>query len=185
MDLQAMMDGGSGGRGGPWTEERHSSFLNWMEESFVRRMLAGAGFQASCSATCNCRSRRCRCRHLPLDRYLPDSATESTRDFHGPRRSSGTGRPMRSPVSVDEEEEEPASGNLAITGDGRRARKRPLPRYDASQDQVVPQLGNAEVDDSNSKNQTEAEGGILTVSPTSHSWGKKGRGRRDHSHDAF
>ncbi|KAG1364171.1 hypothetical protein COCNU_11G009980 [Cocos nucifera] len=31
------------------------------------------------------------CRHPPLDLYLPDSATESTCDFHDPRWSSGTG----------------------------------------------------------------------------------------------
>nr|XP_010919271.1 uncharacterized protein LOC105043427 [Elaeis guineensis] len=176
MDLQAMMDDGSGD-GGPWTEERHSSFLNWMEESFVRRMLAGADFQASCSTACNCRRRR---HHLPLDRYLPDSATESTRDFHGPRRSSGTGRPMR---SVDAEKE-PESGDLAATTHDRKKAKRPLPRYDASQDQVVPHFGSAEVDDGNSKKQTEGEGGVLTIS-TSHSWGKEGRGQRDHSNDAF
>ncbi|KAG1354578.1 hypothetical protein COCNU_07G006900 [Cocos nucifera] len=130
MELQAMMDASSGD-GGPWTEERHSSFLNWMEESFVRRMLAGADFQASSSAACNCRGRR----HLPLDRYLPDSATESTRDFHGPRQSSGTGRPMQSLVSVDEEKE-PEYGDLAVTSHDRRKAKRHLPRDDASQDQV-------------------------------------------------
>ncbi|XP_010933853.1 uncharacterized protein [Elaeis guineensis] len=158
MDLKSMMDG----PGGPWTEERHSSFLNWMEESFVRRMLAGADLQASCSAPGNCR-------HPPLDRYLPDSATESTRDFHGPRRSSGTGRPGRSPALV---EEEPETGHLAV----RRTRKRPRPRYDTSQEQ----LGSAVVDASNSKkNQREGQGWCPAVSPTSPTGGRKKRGRRN------
>ncbi|XP_008790510.1 uncharacterized protein LOC103707698 isoform X2 [Phoenix dactylifera] len=155
MDLKMMMDAGSGA--GPWTEERHSSFLNWMEDSFVRRMFAGTDLQASCSPADNCR-------HPPLDRYLPDSATESTRDFHGPRPRSVAGRPMRSPALVDEEEQ-PETRHSAV----RRTRKRALPGYDASQDQH----GSAEVDDSNSKRNQREEGWCLAVSPTSQSGGRK------------
>ena len=67
----AMMgEGSSGGGDQGWTEERHASFLNRMEESFVRTMLSfdGSGTPTRPS--------------LRLDRYVPDSATESTSDSH-------------------------------------------------------------------------------------------------------
>ncbi|KAJ8633634.1 hypothetical protein MRB53_026970 [Persea americana] len=50
---------------GSWTNEKHISFLNWMEASFVKRMLKNDDFVDG---------------DARLDRYLPDSA-ESTLDF--------------------------------------------------------------------------------------------------------
>lgn len=79
MDQQEMIDEEG------WTEERHAAFLNWMEESFVLRMFSpnskkATGFWSSqqCSPAT--------CRDLPLNRLIPDSATESTGDSR-PRRS--------------------------------------------------------------------------------------------------
>ncbi|KAL6005626.1 hypothetical protein ACLOJK_006196 [Asimina triloba] len=68
---------------GLWTNERHISFLNWIEASFVRRMLQNKDPRL---LTCARGDRH----HLPrLDRFLPDSA-ESTRDFDERRRRDRT-----------------------------------------------------------------------------------------------
>ncbi|XP_020114893.1 uncharacterized protein LOC109728778 [Ananas comosus] len=72
MDLREIAD--SSRR--RWTDLQHASFLSCLEESFVRGSLLG--FDASCHR----RHRLRRCRRPPrLDRILPDSATESTRDL--------------------------------------------------------------------------------------------------------
>ncbi|CAL5055178.1 unnamed protein product [Urochloa decumbens] len=55
-------------RGEGWTEERHAAFLDRVELSFVRQLLAGTDV-----------SRRLGHRPPPLDRPLPDSAVESNR----------------------------------------------------------------------------------------------------------
>ncbi|KAF8768639.1 hypothetical protein HU200_007190 [Digitaria exilis] len=74
-------------RGEGWTEERHAAFLDRMELSFVRQLLAGS----SSSDDVRQASRRLGRRGppapqpegqappLPLDRPLPDSAVESNR----------------------------------------------------------------------------------------------------------
>ncbi|WOL18147.1 hypothetical protein Cni_G26940 [Canna indica] len=61
-----MMTEGSGRW--TWTEERHVSFLNWLEESLVW----GSDFDGA---------------GAELNRLLPDSATESNRDAQ--RRPAG------------------------------------------------------------------------------------------------
>jgi hypothetical protein len=74
MDQQEMIVGEG------WTEERHAAFLNWMEESFVHRMLSPKRQEAAAGF---CPIQQCSpaaCRDLPLNRLIPDSATESTGD---------------------------------------------------------------------------------------------------------
>ncbi|KAF3322465.1 hypothetical protein FCM35_KLT13606 [Carex littledalei] len=123
MDQQEMIDTEG------WTEERHAAFLNWMEESFVHRMFS----PKSKKATGFWPSQQCSpatCRDLPLNRLIPDSATEST----------GDSRPRPSRLLVE-------SGNrdLVVVASTNRSRmtKRVLSQVDASYDQVVPQLGGA------------------------------------------
>ncbi|MQL99206.1 hypothetical protein Taro_031922 [Colocasia esculenta] len=55
------------GCGGAWTDEMHTSYLNWMESSFVSCMLSGGQFTHAAATP------------LPLDRCLPDGA-DSTAD---------------------------------------------------------------------------------------------------------
>ncbi|CAL4884646.1 unnamed protein product [Urochloa decumbens] len=62
-------------RGEGWTEERHAAFLDRVELSFVRQLLAGT------------HSRLGR-RPPPLDRPLPDSAVESNRSGAARRRAA-------------------------------------------------------------------------------------------------
>ncbi|WOL10036.1 hypothetical protein Cni_G18790 [Canna indica] len=147
MDLKDMMDG----TGGPWTEERHSSFLNWVEDSFVRQVLA-----AHCAGNGNADLAASSWRPpLPLDRFVPDSATESTRDRDlgrsaRTRRSTTTapagedvaaqsdcaGQSRRSTIAA---EDDPENEESDVTS-RPRTRKRPLFRcWDNSvaQDQVA------------------------------------------------
>ncbi|XP_077243115.1 uncharacterized protein LOC143883671 isoform X2 [Tasmannia lanceolata] len=72
MDFRA-----TGDSNGLWTNEKHMSFLNQMEASFVRRMFQNDGSSLTCASGRN---------PPPLDRYLPDSA-ESTLDFKNMRRN--------------------------------------------------------------------------------------------------
>ncbi|XP_078167737.1 uncharacterized protein LOC144562394 isoform X2 [Carex rostrata] len=119
MDQQEMIDAEG------WTEERHAAFLNWMEESFVHRMFSpnskkATGFwpsQQCSSATCL---------DLPLNRLIPDSATESTGDSR-PRPS----RPRRLLV-------ESGNRDLVVVASTNRIRKikRVLSEVDASHDQL-------------------------------------------------
>lgn len=77
MDLKKKKEAAAEGSGDEgWTEERHASYLNKIEERFVRTLLAGGGGGAILTAPPS----------LRLDRYLPDSVTESNRD----RATSGT-----------------------------------------------------------------------------------------------
>ncbi|KAI0520527.1 hypothetical protein KFK09_008003 [Dendrobium nobile] len=128
MDLKTLMDCSDG----RWTEERHSLFLNCLEASFVRRVhgLTSAGSGAAIP---------CRCIEtnggLRLDRYVPDSATESTEDS---RRLSQTTTAAAPPPVVDSE-----SGCASIFT-GENTRKRPLALLHASQDQVVPEFENSD-----------------------------------------
>ncbi|CAN6253815.1 unnamed protein product [Urochloa humidicola] len=62
-------------RGEGWTEERHAAFLDRVELSFVRHMLAGGDVVSQASR----RLARRPPPQLPLDRPLPDSAVESNR----------------------------------------------------------------------------------------------------------
>ncbi|RWW62789.1 hypothetical protein BHE74_00030072 [Ensete ventricosum] len=102
MDLKEMVDG----CGGPWTEERHSAFLNWVEESFVRRVLAARGNHPGphldLDLDVELGTSGWLPPPLPLDRFLPDSATESNRN---PGRSTRPARTRRSATTAAEAEE--------------------------------------------------------------------------------
>ncbi|XP_072957262.1 uncharacterized protein [Typha angustifolia] len=125
MDLEATMDG----RG--WTEERHASFLNRIEDAFVRRMLVDDTEFSSSAAAAAASGRFLRRPHPPpVDCHLPDSDAESTHDFQG-RRTNKT---------------LPDSGDLVVFPSRDRMRRRPLAQYDVSQDQVVPQIGSKWID---------------------------------------
>lgn len=65
--------------GGSWTDEKHISFLNWMEASFVKRMHERDDQQQLLTYAAAAVDS-----HLPLDRYLPDGS-DSTVDFHNQR----------------------------------------------------------------------------------------------------
>ncbi|KAL0923650.1 hypothetical protein M5K25_007715 [Dendrobium thyrsiflorum] len=142
MDLKPLMDCSDG----RWTEERHSLFLNWLEASFVRRMLGpttaggGAAVPSRCIETNG---------GLRLDRYVPDSATESTEDSQRPSQTTAAPPP---PV-VDSE-----SGCASILT-GENTRKRPLALLHASQDQVVPEFENSEEGENGSASVKRKRGG--------------------------
>ncbi|RWR89381.1 hypothetical protein CKAN_01843600 [Cinnamomum micranthum f. kanehirae] len=106
--------------GRSWTDEKHNSFLNWMEASFVKRMHERDNQQPLLTYAGAVHS------HLPLDRYLPDGS-DSTVDFQnqGP--------------NINEKKSQannPHDGARRATN-GRRERKR---RNGSQDDQVVPQL---------------------------------------------
>ncbi|KAH0465316.1 hypothetical protein IEQ34_005419 [Dendrobium chrysotoxum] len=142
MDLKALMDCSDG----RWTEERHSLFLNCLEASFVRRMLGltpaggGAAVPSGCIETNG---------GLRLDRYVPDSATESTEDSR--RFSRTTAAPP--PPAVDSE------SRCASILTGENTRKRALALLDASQDQVVPEFENSEDGENGSASVKRKRGG--------------------------
>lgn len=72
------------GAGEGWTDEKHTSFLNWMEDSFVTCMLLGGRFAYATGD-----SRRVAAPPPPLDRYLPDGA-DSTLDHPTDKRARRT-----------------------------------------------------------------------------------------------
>ncbi|XP_039142357.1 uncharacterized protein LOC120279492 [Dioscorea cayenensis subsp. rotundata] len=105
------------GSGGVWTDERHASFLNRMEESFIRAMI-GSGEAAGG-------------RRDPAERHLLESTAESgfsrSRTIRA-HRTSGS-----APLNINENG---AMGNASRrAGSGRR----PVKRSDL-EDQVVPEL---------------------------------------------
>eukprot|EP00262_Sarcandra_glabra_P007293 TRINITY_DN20004_c0_g3_i2.p1 TRINITY_DN20004_c0_g3~~TRINITY_DN20004_c0_g3_i2.p1 ORF type:complete len:113 (-),score=4.51 TRINITY_DN20004_c0_g3_i2:378-716(-) len=109
MDLQEMGD-----RNGLWTNEKHISFLNWMEASFVRRMLENDDRSSLTYAHGD---------HPPLDRVLPDCA-DSTVDFTNERNR------RKNHVNHGIVERNIRIGGNIEKGIGYS------PPYDASQDQV-------------------------------------------------
>ncbi|KAK1258063.1 hypothetical protein QJS04_geneDACA020731 [Acorus gramineus] len=74
MDLKKIV----GVDDGLWTDEMHVSFLNWIEASFVRRMLGTAHDRGSSLDKVDDDAAFVSSR-IRLDRYLPDSA-DSTFD---------------------------------------------------------------------------------------------------------
>ena len=92
------------GCGGSWTEERHSAFLNWVEESFVRRVLAARGNDPSPHLDLDVKlgASVWLPPPLPLDRFLPDSATESNRNPGRPARPARTRRSATTAVEAEE-----------------------------------------------------------------------------------
>ncbi|CAO1939122.1 unnamed protein product [Urochloa humidicola] len=84
-------------RGEGWTEERHAAFLDRVELSFVRHVLAGGDVVSQAFRRLGRRPPQ-----LPLDRPLPDSAVESNRS--GPaaaaaRRRAASNDDARRPVN--------------------------------------------------------------------------------------
>ncbi|PKA54171.1 hypothetical protein AXF42_Ash000004 [Apostasia shenzhenica] len=121
MDLKSVMDG-SGGR---WTEERHSLFLSWIEASFVRQ---GLGIRP------DGRRNLARSSGSNHERYFPDIPTESTGESwssSAPPAAAAAAAVLSDPVPH------------VITA-RRSTRKRAILRYNTSQDQVVPDVGNNE-----------------------------------------
>ncbi|KAM0934377.1 putative cold-regulated protein [Dioscorea sansibarensis] len=113
--------------GGVWTDERHASFLNRMEESFIRAMI-GSGDAAGG-------------RRDPSQRHLLESTAESGHSRgHGirPHRASGS-----APLIINE--------NGAMGSTSRRAGRKPVKQSDL-EDQVVPELGGAMGDGVEGKN---------------------------------
>ncbi|XXG67193.1 hypothetical protein AAC387_Pa06g0596 [Persea americana] len=102
--------------GGSWTDEKHLSFLNWMEASFVKRMHERDDQPSLTYAAVD--------GHLPLDRFLPDGS-DSTVDFQNRRPN----------INEKKTQANDHDGARRATN-GRRERK----RRNGSQDQVVPQL---------------------------------------------
>ncbi|KAG0488576.1 hypothetical protein HPP92_007387 [Vanilla planifolia] len=111
MDLKGMMDGA----GGQWTDERHALYLDWIEASFVRRVLH---LDSDSNVDCRIRGARAHPR-------LSESDTESTGE--SPRRllELTTDNPGPHLVEINLRE---------------GVRKRSSSRCDASQDQIVPGL---------------------------------------------
>ncbi|URE04865.1 hypothetical protein MUK42_20382 [Musa troglodytarum] len=123
MDLKEMMDG----CGGPWTEERHSAFLNWVEESFVRRVLTARGNDPGPHLDLDVELGAYGWLPpplpLPLDRFLPDSATESNRNPGRPARPARTRRSATMAGEAEEPEEEEES---VVTSRHRKRKPQPL-----------------------------------------------------------
>ncbi|URE04864.1 hypothetical protein MUK42_20382 [Musa troglodytarum] len=140
MDLKEMMDG----CGGPWTEERHSAFLNWVEESFVRRVLTARGNDPGPHLDLDVELGAYGWLPpplpLPLDRFLPDSATESNRN---PGRPARPARTRRSATMAGEAEE-------------------PVIMYDYSSD-FVAQLGSTKPDGITSHKMKAGEAGASQI----------------------
>ncbi|KAG0457215.1 hypothetical protein HPP92_022032 [Vanilla planifolia] len=113
MDLKAILDGVDG----PWTEERHSLFLDCIEASFVRRVLR---LDNDCDGSGSGRRIAARNGGAGNDRRVPESDTDST----------GESR-RRYPVV------NPPVAGAAFC---RNTRKRSVRLCDAPQDQVVPKL---------------------------------------------
>lgn len=100
--------------GRSWTDEKHNSFLNWMEASFVKRMHERDNQQPLLTYAGAVHS------HLPLDRYLPDGS-DSTVDFQnqGPNineKKSQANNPRKlislSPLSKISKNEQALYANL-------------------------------------------------------------------------
>lgn len=70
-----------GGAGATWTDEKHTSFLNCLEDSFVRWMMMGGRLGSGAA--------RPEAEPLRLDRHMPDGE-DSTRDCRS--RKSGNQR---------------------------------------------------------------------------------------------
>ncbi|XP_010255484.1 PREDICTED: uncharacterized protein LOC104596144 [Nelumbo nucifera] len=122
MDLKE-----TGDHAGFWTNEKHVKFLNSIEAAFVQTMLENGG----CSLLMYATDLR-----LPLDRYLPDSS-ESTRDLESKKKT-------RKPVHFHHDLAQPNITNV-VSSDVNAQRRSSQP-YDASQDQVVPQIGDRKGD---------------------------------------
>ncbi|KAJ0962093.1 hypothetical protein J5N97_029921 [Dioscorea zingiberensis] len=120
------MDHGEGiemdGSGVGWTDDRHASFLNRMEENFIRAMLgsdAGA-------------------RRDTADGHLLESTAESSRSRgrgNRPNRASGS-----APALVND-----GTGEVGSTSRRVGSRRRPATQSDV-EDQVVPELAGAKGD---------------------------------------
>ncbi|THU67177.1 hypothetical protein C4D60_Mb05t21900 [Musa balbisiana] len=122
MDLKEMMDS----CGGPWTEERHSAFLDWVEESFVRRVLAAPGNDPSPHLDLDVEfgASSWLPTPLPLDRSLPDSATESNRNPWRPAKPARTRRSATMAVEAEEPEEEEEEESVVTS---RHKKRKPHP----------------------------------------------------------
>ncbi|XP_058086088.1 uncharacterized protein LOC131233407 isoform X2 [Magnolia sinica] len=105
---------------GSWTNEKHISFLNSMEASFVRSMLRN---DDRCSLLTYAQG------HPRLDRIIPDSA-ESTLDL---KNKSNRGKTHRTNIK----------SSVGIDKKMRKCSYRP---DNASKDQVVPQLASMKND---------------------------------------
>ncbi|XP_077248537.1 uncharacterized protein LOC143888112 [Tasmannia lanceolata] len=130
MDLKAN---------GFWTDEKHISFLNRIEALFVQSMLQN---DPRCSSLTYAHRL-----HPPLDRYLPDTA-ESTLDFKNTRHD-------RLEIHVKRE-----IGETKVSGyvrSNKKTRRSSPPSYNASQDQVVPELG-IKKGDKDEKEEVEVSG---------------------------
>ncbi|XP_058104842.1 uncharacterized protein LOC131248540 [Magnolia sinica] len=144
MDLLEMGD-----FNGFWTNEKHISFLNRIEASFVRKMLENEDDCLLTYAHGALPSHRHDYdhHHRPrLDRYLPDSA-ESTLDFEE-GNNRGKTRVIDEIVG--------RSGTCDVREDGEKTRKGSYRPYNASQDQVVPQLAHLKTD-------RDEERGVLEI----------------------
>ncbi|PKA60831.1 hypothetical protein AXF42_Ash006465 [Apostasia shenzhenica] len=88
--------------GGAWTEERHNMYLSWLEANFVRQLFRRRrGFVSVAIETSN--GGFGPPPDLRLDRFVPDSATESTRPIHG-GRSGGGGGAVKASAGVKQEQ---------------------------------------------------------------------------------
>lgn len=90
-------------RGEGWTEERHAAFLDRMELSFVRQLLAAGSDVRQASRRLGRRRPPPAPQHegdqgLPLDRPMPDSAVESNRSAAAARRRRVANDDARRPV---------------------------------------------------------------------------------------
>ncbi|KAJ8504762.1 hypothetical protein OPV22_005648 [Ensete ventricosum] len=154
MDLKEMVDG----CGGPWTEERHSAFLNWVEESFVRRVLAARGNHPGPHLDLDVElgTSGWLPPPLPLDRFLPDSATESNRN---PGRSTRPARTRRSATTAAEAEE-PEEEESVVTSRHRKRKPQPL----LSQHKCLKdQIGSAKPDGITSHKMKAGEAGASEI----------------------
>ncbi|KAH7668464.1 hypothetical protein IHE45_11G012500 [Dioscorea alata] len=109
--------------GRPWTEEMHSSFLNWMEDSFVLSSLLGLTAPEH---------ERCACSSWPPfpDCSFSDSHTVSHHPFPvlGNANSGGGNRGRKRPVCDDEAQDQVVpelrkKGNEANGLGGKRKRR--------------------------------------------------------------
>ncbi|CAN1158852.1 hypothetical protein LINPERPRIM_LOCUS12083 [Linum perenne] len=124
-----------------WTNEKHLSFLNSLEATFVRTMLIENNYNSSSTGR---RHRRHSYDHdLRLDRYLPDSL-ESTLDSasYRQRKSPAAAADMvgsRSKMGgTSDHQKRSRRFSLSLSRNNTRAQN--SQNINSSHDQVVPQL---------------------------------------------
>ncbi|CAA6656332.1 unnamed protein product [Spirodela intermedia] len=133
-----------GGSGAAWTDEKHTSFLNCLEDSFVRWMMMGGRLGSGVT--------RPDAEPLRLDRHMPDGE-DSTRDCRS--RRAGAREQWRATAMVGQV----GSGACDIVESHGKTRKRWHRRQadpQLQEDQVVPRYEGTTSEENGRPNPTDA-----------------------------